>query len=249
MAITLIIDTGGGSNFENFHLRNVQTLHVGGSGLAASAALQVSGVGSFGDGSAGAPGITFGGDLNTGIHRSAADTMQLITNGVARVTIDNTNTTIANTLIFSKHRKHHLSNFTVVGTGASTAEVDLHSVTLPIMVAGDQIEFAFYGFVCNGGVTTTVRLRLAGSLFANFVVPSSDNTLWTFYGRIMANGASGVFIVGHFGVSAGTPTSVLLATEVASDPSGAILKVTGQTANAAGEVECRASIVTHTKGT
>ena len=44
MAITLLIDTGGGSNFENFHLRNVQSLHVGGSALASGAALQVTGI-------------------------------------------------------------------------------------------------------------------------------------------------------------------------------------------------------------
>ena len=34
MTISLLIDTSGGSNFENFHLRNVASLHVGGSALA-----------------------------------------------------------------------------------------------------------------------------------------------------------------------------------------------------------------------
>lgn len=34
MAISLLIDTSGGSDFESFHLRNVASLHVGGSALA-----------------------------------------------------------------------------------------------------------------------------------------------------------------------------------------------------------------------
>jgi hypothetical protein len=40
--IALHIDTAGGSNFEGYHLRNVLTLHVGGSALAATT-LQVTG--------------------------------------------------------------------------------------------------------------------------------------------------------------------------------------------------------------
>ncbi len=35
MTISLLIDTSGGSNFENYHLRNVASLHVGGAALAA----------------------------------------------------------------------------------------------------------------------------------------------------------------------------------------------------------------------
>ncbi|KKM11738.1 hypothetical protein LCGC14_1720670 [marine sediment metagenome] len=34
MAISLLIDTSGGSNFEAYNLRNVATLHVGGAALA-----------------------------------------------------------------------------------------------------------------------------------------------------------------------------------------------------------------------
>ena len=42
MPRSLLIDTAGGANFENYHVRNIQTLHVGGSNLAA-ATLQVTG--------------------------------------------------------------------------------------------------------------------------------------------------------------------------------------------------------------
>ena len=41
------------------------------------------------DGTAASPSISFSGDTNTGIRRSADDTIQLVTNGIDRVTIDN----------------------------------------------------------------------------------------------------------------------------------------------------------------
>jgi hypothetical protein len=43
MAISLIIDTTGGSDFQGNDLRNVNSLHVGGSALASGCALQVTG--------------------------------------------------------------------------------------------------------------------------------------------------------------------------------------------------------------
>jgi len=43
-----------------------------------------------GDGNAGNPGITFINDLNTGLYRSANDTMHLVTGGVSQIAVSNT---------------------------------------------------------------------------------------------------------------------------------------------------------------
>ncbi len=46
------------------------------------------------DGTVGAPGITFNSDSNTGIYRSGADTMRLVTNGISSMTVSSTNSIV-----------------------------------------------------------------------------------------------------------------------------------------------------------
>lgn len=56
--------------------------------------LTVTGVGSFGNGSAALPSLTFGSDPNTGMYRRGADQLGFSTNGVERLYMDNANNLI-----------------------------------------------------------------------------------------------------------------------------------------------------------
>lgn len=60
-----------------------------------------SGVALHPNGSASAPSMSFSGDTNSGLYSVGADAVGIATNGVNRVTVDNTNTTVANTLYSS----------------------------------------------------------------------------------------------------------------------------------------------------
>lgn len=54
--------------------------------------------GRFENGTAGEPGIAFASDVNTGIYRVSADKMAIVTNGIARATIDSTDFLVPSTI-------------------------------------------------------------------------------------------------------------------------------------------------------
>lgn len=93
MATALIIDTGGGSNFDNKHLRNLASLHVGGAALASGGVLEVtgdlkvSGEALLDPGSVGAPAYSWILDPDSGLYRIGANNIGIAVNGVKQLDI------------------------------------------------------------------------------------------------------------------------------------------------------------------
>jgi len=69
-------------------------ISTSGGDVAVGNNLTTVGSGSFGNGTAGAPSITFGSDPNTGMYRRGADQLGFSTNGVERLYMDNANNLI-----------------------------------------------------------------------------------------------------------------------------------------------------------
>ena len=82
-----ILDIGNASGTKVMSLQYNGNVGIG--TTAPNSKLEVAGVGSFSLGAVGAPGISFNGDLDTGIWSSSANTLNLSTGGSERLRIDN----------------------------------------------------------------------------------------------------------------------------------------------------------------
>jgi hypothetical protein len=114
------------------------------------------GVGKFPSGTAGIPGIRFSSDEDTGLHLSAGNTLELVSNGVSRATVSINGLTLSNSDINNSRK----STFVVPDTQTINTN---RSITLPtvdgILVTRDATETltnkTLTAPVINGTVTTT----------------------------------------------------------------------------------------------
>jgi hypothetical protein len=145
-----------------------------------------------GSASAAAPALTFQGDADTGLYRSAADTIKIATGGSDEVTIDSSGVTIAGTL--TQGGSSGLSDTTINGNLSVTGTADLQGNVSST----------------TGAVTVTDNLVVTGTAdIGGDVTLENDETLSNSTdGSITANVASdGSFNVttGNLKVGDGTP--------------------------------------------
>jgi hypothetical protein len=117
------------------------------------------------------------------------------------------------------------------------------SRTLPTLLDGDMIDFVAMGTVVDGSATKTLRVRLSGVQIASITLPGTGHTRWSFRGHLIKD-VSSTWI--HIDSKAAAGAVLVGASGVSAELSGAILKVTGETANAAQNVFGGAFVTTAT---
>lgn len=77
-------------------------------------------VATFGDGTLGAPGFAFTSDTDTGIYRSAANTMQVVAGGAASVIVNTTNVDVQSGI---KFKQSESGGYTQIGNGTGHSRI------------------------------------------------------------------------------------------------------------------------------
>jgi hypothetical protein len=130
-----------------------------------------------------------------------------------------------------------LSNSTPVGTGASTAEVDLQTVSIPAasLSVGDIVTITAGGTWAGSADVHTTKLYFGSTLLLSngSLSPVQD---WGFFATVLVTGAATqkAFAGAFLSVSATETRDYVTPAQAISG--AIIIKTTGQTANAADEV-------------
>ena len=141
------------------------------------------------------PSYSFVGDTNTGLYSSAADSMSLVTNGVARLTINNSGTTLASGVLSAPTGSAAAPSYTFTGdtnTGIYRS-------------AADTINIATNG-VSRFQIDSTGAVTIPGSLTVNGVFTASGG---------LGGDGSAITNINASNITSGTLSDARLSTNVA----------------------------------
>lgn len=142
--------------------------------------------------------------------------------------------------------KLRFSTTTSVGTGAATAETDLMTHTLPTLANGDKVDVFAEGLVTGVASTKTVRIKVGGTTLGTITCAAGTAGDYFFHLQLVKDGATLRYTATTSPDTLGT-TPVMFGANAGVDLSGAIVKTTGQTPNAADEVTTEAMTIVITK--
>ncbi len=125
--------------------------------------------GGFEDGTLALPGVRFADDLNTGLQRSAADTLELVTGGVSRLTISAAGITPVAPLLFADGTAGAPSMSFASDTDTGMMRFGANAVGI---VAGAVVRLT----IDSSTVTSTLPLRLADGSAASPAMSFASDT-------------------------------------------------------------------------
>lgn len=143
---------------------------------------------------------------------------------------------------FNAGAKLRSSNVTSVGTGAATVETDLMTHTLPTLANGDKVDVFAEGLVTGAANTKTIRIKVGGTTIGTITCAAGTTGDYFFHLQLVKDGATLRYTVTQSPDTLGT-AGLIFGANAGIDLSGAIIKTTGTTPNAADEITTEAMTI------